>query len=424
MEFKIGEKLLLHEKLSKIHQAQDFWMLSYKVDANYVDGKDVKGNAIISRFTCEESSEYKERKNRTSARNYIGNIVNSYTSVVFRNDVERDEALVEFALNVDGKGTSLTEAMKKSTLNTLIAGFCPLIYESEVAGSALSMAQSKLSGQDRLIVADPKALLNWTVIDDFLIDALISFVDENGKTFARYYTNDTVQDIFFDSKTWSVISISQPQEHGLKYIPVYINRVEVAYDSFVAPLAENQKMIANFQSLVTSELYDQTFTRWLVSGVEDPQDDGNRKSTITMGTKRLMTTSEPSVGVHRLGSDITQAASIRQQIIDEELNLFRTAGMAHNDISANASGSARILAKDQFYVIANLITQSIEKAENYFLNIIGDQRGIEIAPSYYSRSYEEPDWQARITELRDILALDLPDEIKKKAIEAFQKDFF
>ena len=424
MEFKKGEKLPLHPNLNKIHQAQNFWMMSYKVDANYVDGKDAKGNPIISRFSCEEATDFKERKNRTSPRNYIGNIVNSYTSVVFRNAVEREEALDEFSANVDGKGTSLSDSMKKSTLNTLINGLCPIIYESEVAGSTLSMAQSRLSGQDRLIVADPKSLLNWTMVDDFLLDALISFVDENGKTFARYYTNETVQDIYFDAKTWNIQSVGEPKEHGLSNIPVYINKIDVAYDSFVSPLAENQKMIANYQSLVATELYEQTFTRWLIAGVEQPQNDGESKPTITMGSKRLMTTSETGVGVHRLASDITQAASIRQQIIDEELNLFRTAGMAHDDIAANASGSARILAKDQFYVIANLITQSIEKAENYFLRIISSQRGIEIAPSYYSRSYEEPDWQGRITELRDILALDLPEEIKKKAIEAFQKDFF
>jgi len=424
MIIKLGEKLPLHANLNKIHRAQAFWNSSYSVDAYYIDGKDVKGKPIINRFTCETTADYNERKDRTSARNYIGGIINSYVSAVFRNDPERDESIVEFAKNADGKGTSLSQLMAKATMKTLINGFVPVIYESEISGATLSIAQARLANaNNRLVVADPMALLNFVEVDGFLLEALISFVDENGKAFARHYTDTYVQDIYFDVKSYQVKSVSEPMEHGLTKIPVVLMRIDVAYDSFVAPLAESQKKIANYQSLVATELYEQTFTRFIISGIENPN-EGEPNSNLNMGSKRLMTTPSNGVAVSKLSSDISQADSIRKSIADEELALYKTAGQAHDDVSANASGAARVLAKDGFYIIANLISGSVEATENYFLSLMADQQGITYEPSYYSRTYEEPDWLMRITELRDVLSLNLPEDIKAMAIAKFQADFF
>lgn len=425
MELIVGQKLKLKDNLRKLQQKWSFWESSYIVNETYIDGKDARGNDIISKFTCEEKRDYKDRKERTAPRNLIGNIVNTYSGAVFRNQVERDEALIDFYDNVDGRGKSLEETLRSSLIDTMIYGFSPVLIENLIPNTKLSIAQAKEIGvAQRIVNVDPFSLADWQELDGYLIYVVISFVDETGKSFYRKYTAATVQDIFVNDNM-VITSLGEEVPHGYSDIPVKFMRIPISYESFVQPLAENQKSITNLLSLLFTELYEQCFTRWVLGGVDlsGLDEEQRREMQLEWGTRRMLMFPS-SINVNKLGSDVTQADSIRKSIMEETESLLKTAGMQNQAVSSDSSGEARKLAKDDFYVIASLMVKAVEYTENYLLRLIGETMGLSMAPSSYSLNLEEPDWQSEITQLRDILSLEVSDEIKQKAINSFENRFF
>ena len=427
MDIQIDKKIPFKENLSKIHKNWEYWLNSYKVDDGYTDILTPKGNKLINKFTCENKSDYTERVKRTTPRNYIGNIINSYTNIVFRNPPERDEQFNELYNNVDGRGKPISKLLKAALQDTLIFGFSPLLIETQVSGGKLSIAQSKNLGLDeRIIKIDPFAIANWTIVDDYLTEIIIRFVDDEANPFYRYYTSDFVQDIEVD-KNDRVKAISEPVEHGFDDIPVVLMQIEVAYDSFVQPLSNAQRSITNYLSLVDTELYEQTFTRWSIPLSEDvSQDDllaikdsiqkewGSSRILFTVGT------GSPT----RMTADASQADSIRSQIKETEQQLFELSGVADQDVGMASSGESRRLSREKFYVIASDMADAVQATENKLLELIANRRGTNVESTYYDKDFEVIEWSEKILELRDILSLDLDEETKEKAKDNFKSLYF
>lgn len=429
MKIEIGKKLPQKEDLIKIHQKWDFWKASYRVDESYIDGYDARKEKIIKPFICETRRDYEDRKSRTNVRNYIGPIVQQYSSVVFRRSPERDEKFSSLVTNADGRGKSLDAVMQSSLEAAQIYGFGIILLENLVPGTTLSIAQAREAGvTQRVINVDNYSLINWTETDGYLIDCIINFVDENGNPFARLYTNEFIQDVFLDSKGKTVTGVGEPVSHGYSTIPVTFVRLPVAYDSFVQPLAQSQMGINNNLSLLSEEIIQNTFTRYVLSGIESfrsMSDEEKKAQEITWSSRRMLVLSDENVKVDRVASDKSQADSIRETITDETDELMRLAGMLEQTIGAGASGEARQISRDKFFIVASGFSKSVQNSENYIIGLYNELLGGEYNLTSYILDFETVNWQEEITELRDVLALkdDLPEELVSYAIEQFKTNY-
>ena len=429
IELKTGSKLPWHEDIKDLHRNWLFWKESYNVGPNYLDTKDERNNPVLKPFDCEDRINFKERKKRTSPRNLVGRVVNQYVSAVFRNEPERDDRLGDLIVSADGRGKSLSNTMKDSLQGTLIKNFSPILLENRIGG-VMSLAQAREAEQSiRILNVDASAIINWTEIDGYLLDILVSFVDEEGKPFLRYYTDETITDVFVDKKMERIESIGEPIPHGFSQIPVIIPNIELGGESFVQPLAHSQSQITNYLSLLSQELYENCFTRFALGGIESLSNmtrEERDNIQLEWGSKRLLMLPD-SISVSRMASDKSQADSIREAIVEETEELFRNAGLIQDAVGMNASGESRSLARENFNMIARNMSQTIEGAENKVIDLIGDVTGVEYEQSSYSESFAEFDYSEDILQLRDILSLDLGsenDEIKGKAIEEFKNRYF
>lgn len=426
MEITVGKKLPQKEDLNELHQKWDFWLNSSKVDSKYLEGTDANGNDIINRFVCEKENDYKDRRKRTSVKNLIGPVLNQYNSVVFRNQPERDLRISDFISDVNGRGSHLDDIMRKALQSSLIFGIGPLLLQNNVGG-IMSLAQSKLNGESQAIInVDPYALINWTIIDDYLTECIISFVDEEGKPFARYYNDQIVQDIYLDDKGNNIKELGEEIPHGYGSIPVVLTTMNFPTESFVEPLAEIQKSVNNLQSLLSEEIIQNTFSRFVMSNIEsfsNMTQEERENLEMVWSSRRLMIVPDQAK-VDRISSDTSQADSIRATIKDELEQFGKTSGVASDELGAGASGESRRLARDNFFVVATTISSSLQAAENYLLTLYGEPLGIEVESSFYSTDFEEPNFSEKILELRDILSLDIPEDIKEMSIERFRNEFF
>lgn len=424
MDITVGKKLPYHSDWAKIEKRWKFWEASVKVNEDYVDSKDSRGYPIIKQWDCESRRNYKNRLTRTSPRNYIANIINLYNGSVFRNEPERDAALSDFIEDADGRGSSLNTIMSTTLVNTLVYGFSLTLLENNIGGS-LSVAQAKLNNEEpRIVNIDPWSLINWKILDGFLLEALITFVDQNGTPFARYYNRDNVRDIFFNEKG-VITGLGEELPHGFSDIPLALSRLSILSNSFIEPLAQTQMHINNLLSLLGTELYSQTYTRWLISGMDGISQmtkEEREQLTLELGSNELLIVPE-QVNVSRMSSDVSQSAAIRDTIKEDtdELNKAASLGEA---VATDSSGEARALARENFKTTASLMSSSIESAENYIIRLIGEITSRDYEKSYYSRQYQEPDYKEDVLELRDLLSLDIGDEIKQKAVENFRITYF
>ena len=428
MDITVGKPIPFKENLKKLHNKWNFWLNSYRVDEDYINSKDALGNPTIKPFICESKRDYTDRKMRTTLRNLIGPIVQQYSSVVFRNEVERDEQWLEVAQNADSRGKTLNATLGEALEAAQIFGFGCLMVENLVPGTALSIAQARETGSlQRIINVDNYSLVNWLEVDGYLLEALISFRDSEGATFLRYYNDSIVQDIFVDKDNKKITGVGEAVEHGYSKIPVYFLRLPVAYEAFVQPLSMSQMGINNNLSLLSEEIVNNTFSRFVISGVSgfgQLTKEEREALEISWSSRRMLVLEDTGVNVSSISSDKSQADSIRQTILEETNELLRLAGLYEGNIGAGASGEARQISRDKFFIIASGFTKAVEDAENYLISLWQETVATSINNSNYSLNFDELDWQVEINQLRDILSLEVPEDIKERAVEQFRLIYF
>lgn len=424
---ELFKKLPVEDDYAEELQEIDFFNLSYEAKGiDYTLGEAPDGE-IIHRFDCEEKNDYNQRRKQTPTRSYVSTILNKYTSAVFRNEPIRfldSDTLNLLYKDSDLLGTPLNVLMKKACKIAQIEGCSFLLADSTVAeGEIKTVAQAQQSGQRSFIrVLKRESVLNYIEADDVLLEALVMFNDENGERFVRYMDREVFIDIMIDDKM-VVQSVSEPYLHGYSNIPL----VELEPFDYPQsePIAYSQRAIVNTLSLLKQEEVDQTFTRFVISGVRLEDNDQNKK--LTWGSKRLVTM-ESTATVSRIGADKSQADSLRESIKEEENSLYYQAGFGRSNVAdqaTNISGTALLIQREDFFNNCNLIKLAVEGAENAILSLIAGKEGFDFTPSVYSDKFVQDDNGDALNRLRDLLALPgMPATIRRLAILNYVNTFY
>jgi hypothetical protein len=432
-DYERGKKLPAHPELKQYHINWEFWGASYEVDHRYISVEDTRGNPIIKKFHCESVDDYRHRKAITTPTPYVSQIINRYNSFVFRSEIKRSDAhplYSELIDDADLRGTSLTEFMRKQLLEAQVDGWSWAILDSTAVKENMTYLPAQVEPIRPFLMRVPKScIVNWERRDGVLVAALVTMINSEGIRFAREITMKEYRDIIIDEKD-KVIEVGEWLAHGYESIPIIETRPNLTIGrSQVAPIADQQADITNLLSLERTEIQENTYTRWVLSGVDPELQDGDdrkgkREDLATrIGNSRFMIIyGEDGRGasLSRIGSDVSQADSIRSAIERAEEALYRTAGLRET-ASGTASGLSRMLefASDSA-VLIDALKSACEAAENYIVQLLNSEAwNLELLPVDYGETILGYSFEQDTQLVISVLNSSMPAVVKRLLVSQY-----
>lgn len=437
-DFVVGKPLPEHPNFSSDKTARAFWRLSYRCGRDYRDGLDSHGEPILIKHEREKEDAYRRRKRIAKPHNHCGPILRRYNDFVFRTPAVRAEAsegstYAMLLADADGHGTSLETFMRRALLKAAIDREVYLLPDSNrrAEDAAMTMAQARERGvRPYLRTIDADCVVWWRDRDGCLCEAVALMEDDAGKTFARYYTERFSQDIQLRktdgiSPIRVIDSIGSEAAHSYRRIPLV--RLRPLFDtdeqgsgeSQISPLAELQHGIFNFLSLHSEELYGNTYSQMVLTGVS-----ASEVKDAEVGNSRLLCVPNAQAKLEVIGGDPAQAATITARIEGEQRELYRIAGITTGDPTAGPgnveSGIAKAFRFNDLAANLSALADATEDAENAAVAAILTAQGEDIPdPAQYPNDFDLPDLAADLEMAIRAAASPLPQILKAKVVQRF-----
>jgi len=441
LNIKVGERLAKHLDYDAQQMKRNFYRLTAACGTEYIHGRDAIGGLVVWQYPCEESKNYKARKQRTKPRNHAGSIIRKYNDFVFRGEItrpEKDSLLQILEADADLRGTSLNDFMRSATWQAQIDGVCYILPDTTAPSQlqALTLAQSR-ELKERPFLRKIKAddVINWVENDGYMLQAVVLMVDVHGDTFAKWYDEENFIDIKLKvvNKWYEVVSYSEPlPHHFLASMPLVA--LKPTFDTFsqMAPLAESQQKITNDLSLLDQEIGNHCFTKNLLTGIKPGPDDDEESALpkpLAWGSDSLMTTQATAVTLLRLGSDVAQAESLRRGIADETENLYRAAGLRAADplkVGPAESGISKAFTLNDLSVNLKSLADSAEAAENKIIRLLfkGYGKGREPERVEYEDEFQVADLTNELEELKNLVSSGMSKVTINKQKRFINEKFF
>lgn len=415
----------------KIPFNDDYKDLQKKIEYNDMSVEQEKEEylkEVIVKFQCEERNEYSERLKITPIRNYVRPIVDKMVGSIYQEYPVRpfEVANEELSRDANAMGKSFNELMQYLLKDGLIEGVAYAMPDTtNTSPGYISVAQQKLLGVRSFIrYIESENVINWTEIEDSLLEVVVLFEREEG-IFARYYNNTDFVEIELNDKL-IVQAIGELTQHGYEYLPVQrlvpSSNLEV---SFAAPLCDIQAEIHNLNSLLATEIAENVYTRWVITNARIPDnEDGSQK--MTFGVKRI-TVLDGDAKLQSMGSDTAQATTIQTAIKDAESALLKASGLSsstYNESGVPVSGISRMIMREGWITLCSQIKNRMEQFENSLIYLLTSANGQTYEPSVYSDDFITPSKSEAILQMRDVLALNVPKVLKDKEISEFKETFY
>jgi hypothetical protein len=416
---KLNKSLPLHEDYSELMENIEYWNDSIDIAQKEYNEK------YIFQGPCEHKRDWKYRQKITSPRRIMQSILEKYMSNCFKNPAERTQS--DFFDNVDMLGTSMRDFMKFETNISAICGASYFMPDNISSDQSLTVAQKRILG-NRVFVRhiENSQVVNWKDIYGNLMEVLITFEDALGTPFALYYDSENMSRIELDKKG-NVVGIGELVSHGYSRIPIIRMLPWDLDNSFVSNGCDLQKSINNILSLHRVELFRCVYTKLFGKGIADMyEDDGKTLIPIEWGPNQLLTNPSPDADIKTIGSDVNQGKTILESFQEEIEHLYKQYHISSTAIQSGQvpSGYSLIISREDFNNTAKVFVKCAETAENTLIMLLNESENLGLAPTEYSYSFIENNYQEEILELRDLLALNVPQIIKNEAVKAFSKKFF
>lgn len=440
---KVNQPLPKHQSFAGDLVARSFWRLSYRCGRNYMTGRDALGRPVVIKHEREKDDAF-ARRQQTKPRNHCGPIIRRYNDFVFRQKATRQPApegslYHQLLTDIDGNGTPIDVFMRRGLKSSQVQREVYLLPDSTAPTEGkLTKAQAKALGVRQIVrQLSPDSVVWWRDRDGILAEAIVLLVDEQGETFARYYDAKATTDLRLkvettgDTKALKVTRIEPPKAHAYGACPLV--RLRPMFDdeededddcspgeAQIAPLAELQQAVANYLSLLDTEIFDSTFTQWIASGVS-----AKEIKDVTVGSNRIICLPNPLAKFDAMGADPAQAESIAKRIDETQTELYRLAGVSTGDPLAGPGAPESGVAKAFRFndLAANLaaLADACEEAENALMHRLFAAAGEEYpGDAKYPDDFDMPDLAAELEGvIRVVTAPALPQVIANKIVTRF-----
>ena len=325
--------------------ARKFWRLSYEGGPQYVYGVDARNNAILQSFRRENSTlngtssnggsnerkaGYHERLARATLKNFLKTTIDKYVSYVFKDEITRPtepQSYVDYLQNFDGCFTPVDKFMRSTLREGLILGTTYLLCQAVSNTPVVTVQQARLNLQFKVTSVCPDRIIYKDVENGLVNEAIIELSCNS------FLYVSAVEFIEFEAVNGTITLVQPPEYHNFGQCPL----IAFTVDTLTPNLAEQQKTIFNYMSLLDEESFSCTYSQQYFTGV-DPSSLKDNKD-IAVGSDRILflpvQAGQASANAGVLGADTDQAESLRKSIAAEVCNFYRVAGLPSPDPLTN-----------------------------------------------------------------------------------------
>lgn len=394
----------------------DYWNFlyaSYKGGFEYVS-EDVVDNYLFS-HRLETDADFLKRKERAYYLNYCRRIIDNYTNFIFAEgkSIQRstDPELNSFFENTDGKGTSINDIMKKIGCLSSVYGRVDVLLDAPIPGKKSYTVREAKEGKlfPYIVIRNPIETVDWSVdIFGNLNWVLYKYVfyDDDDPFKERDLSTDAIYRYKLITKDkWVEFN------YGGKIIAQGANSLQELFVhrsmhrsdsgllavSQIADIAYINREIFNWCSLMSEQIYRQTFSQLIVPDdgeYFDSGDEGVRENKFTSKIGTAYAFTFPASAGHPpayISPDQEQIEVIWKMITAHIDEIYKLAGLSGAESNEVASGRAK---QQQFMSVEASLkakAEELEKTENAILRLFRKRQGKTLEKkdmSVYPRDFD------------------------------------
>ena len=209
MAYSLDQILETHRDYKETNNLWEFYIRSFNGGYDYMTGQ------YLNRYNLELDNEFNQRLANTPCDNHCKNIIQIYSSFLFRVKPSRDfgsmaeePSLESFLKDTDLDGNSFDNVMKQAQNYASIYGHCFMILDKPKVTTNTRAEELEQDIRPYLSIITPENVLDWNfkreINGKYTLDYLKirEEVDRNGGTYMRLWYPDRVDTVYIeDEKT-------------------------------------------------------------------------------------------------------------------------------------------------------------------------------------------------------------------------------
>ena len=231
---------------------------------SYVGGEEYRRSGHLTRYVLETEGEYNSRLANTPLDNHCANVIQTYTSFLFREEPERDfgtwegrQDLKDFLKDCDMEGRDFDSFMKQTSIWASVFGHAWVIMSKPASGAVSQGQEMDLGVRPYVNLLTPFVTSDWewtrTANGRYEL-TYFKYVEEvvDRTTVIKEWTKDTIKTwIMDDVKKEAYLEIEEVNELGMIPAILVYNQRGITKDigiSDITDIADLQRSIYNLQS--------------------------------------------------------------------------------------------------------------------------------------------------------------------------------
>ena len=203
MAYSRDEAFETHKDYKENVNQWEYFIRSYNGGYDYTIGQ------YLNRYNLELDNEYNQRLGNTPCDNHCKNIIQIYSSFLFRVKASRDfgemgdEASLEsFLKDADLEGNSFNSVMKQAQIYSSIYGHCFLILDKPTIQTRTRAEELDQDIRPYISLVTPENVLDWNfkreINGKYYLDYLKirEEVDKDGGTYFKLWYPDRIETVY------------------------------------------------------------------------------------------------------------------------------------------------------------------------------------------------------------------------------------
>ena len=201
------DKEFLHSKHDLWHSNISNWEFYIR---SYLGGNDYKNGYYLHRYILETPEEYDARIRHTPVDNHCKNVVQIYTSFLWRvpptrdyGDLDGDLQLASFLEDADLDGRNFNTVMREVQMNASIYGNCWVIVDKPQSNAKTRAEELAQDIRPYVSIYTPENVVNWnyrrSASGRFYLDMLVVIEDINAdRAIIKVFTEEAIMTYEFE----------------------------------------------------------------------------------------------------------------------------------------------------------------------------------------------------------------------------------
>ena len=192
----------------ELQQKHDLWQSNIAnwefYIRSYLGGNDYKNGYYLHRYILESPEEYDARIRHTPLDNHCKNVVQIYTSFLWRvpptrdyGNLDNDPQLLSFIKDADLDGRSFNTVMREVQMNASIYGNCWVVVDKPQTNAKTKAEELEQDIRPYVSIYTPENVVNWNYSrassGRFYLDYLVIVEDINAeRAIVKVFTEETI----------------------------------------------------------------------------------------------------------------------------------------------------------------------------------------------------------------------------------------